>query len=99
MSSDSVYTLAVWDVVRRRWSALATSADRGRIDSLHLQLRELVMVFTEVVEVPRSDDDAVCAALAMLPKVHPEAVFQSYFDLVEFVGSHQVTRFGAPGVH
>lgn len=95
--SDPVFTLAVWDVGRRRWSALATGPDRAKVQSLHDQLVCLVMVFAQVVEVPRSDDDAVVAALAILPKVHPEAVFQSYFDLVEFVSMDEVpTGSGVP---
>lgn len=87
--SERVFTIAVWDVGRRRWSAFATSPDHELIKRLAHQLVSFVMVFCEIVEVPGSDDDAVEAALAMLPKVHPEAVFQSYFDLVEFVSLDQ----------
>lgn len=83
--SDPVFTLAVWDVARRQWAALVTSSDLALVRGLHDQLVGLVMVFAEVVAVPRSDDDAVVAALAMLPKVHPEAVFRSYFDLAQYV--------------
>lgn len=83
--SDGVFTLAVWDVRLRRWAAFVTSRDRELVDGLHRQLVGLVMVFAVTVDVAGEDDDAVEAALALLPKVHPEAVFQSYFDLVEFV--------------
>lgn len=83
--SDRVWTLAVWDVRLRRWAAFVTSEKRELIDGLATQLASLVMVFSCVVEVPRSDDDAVEAALLMLPKVHPEAVFQTYFDLASYV--------------
>lgn len=88
--SEPVFTLAVWDVRRRMWAALVTSSDLSKVRGLHDQLVGLVMVFAEVVAVPRADDDAVVAALAMLPKVHPEAVFRSYFDLVEFVSLDEV---------
>lgn len=92
---EKVFTLAVWDVAGRQWAALATSPNQVRIRELHWQLVNLVMIFAEVVEVPRDDDDAVVAALAMLPKVHPAAVFQSYFDLASFVSLDRVPRVGA----
>lgn len=84
-------TLAVWDVVRRRWAAFVTSRDRAFVDKLHGQLVGLVMVFAVTVDIPGDgSDDAVEAALAMLPKVHPEAVFQSYFDLVQAVSLDEI---------
>lgn len=91
---ERVWTLAVWDVAERRWAALATSRDEARIRKLHWQLVNLVMVFAEVVEVARDDDDAVVAALAMLLKVHPGAVFQSYFDLASLVSLDRVPADG-----
>lgn len=90
--SEPVFTLAVWDVRKRAWAALVTSPNLAVVRGLHDQLVGLVMVFAEVVAVPRSDDDAVVAALAMLPKVHPEAVFQSYFDLAQFVSMDDPPR-------
>lgn len=48
------------------------------------------MVFAEIVEVSRDDDDLIVATLDMLPKVHPEAVFRSYFDLVRHVSTDEV---------
>lgn len=83
--SEPVLCLAVWDVRRRCWAALCRSDKHEVIEQLSMQLASLVMVFSVVVEVPRDDDDAVVATLAMLPKVHPEAVFQSYFDLANYV--------------
>jgi len=94
-----VWTLAVWDVARREWAALATSGDEARIRGLHWQLVNLVMVFAEVVEVVRDDDDAVVAGLSMLPKVHPTAVFQSYFDLASLVSLDRIERGNAPKVN
>lgn len=94
--SDRVFTLAVWDVAARRWAALATSSDRARIDLLHSQLAGLVMVFTEVVEVLGTSDDDVVASLALLPKVHPEAVFTCYFDLVAVVSGDQLVGVPPP---
>lgn len=94
MADDGkVFTLAVWDVGRRRWHAFVTSADRAFVQSVHDQLVSLVMVFAEIVEVGRDDDDVIEAAVGLLPKVHPEAVFRCYFDLVQFVANDEV----APG--
>lgn len=95
MVDERVWTLAVWDVAGRQWAALATSRDEARIRKLHWQLVNLVMVFAEVVEVCRDDDDAVLAALAMLLKVHPAAVFQSYFELANHVSLDRVSAGGA----
>lgn len=89
---ERVFSLAVWDIAGHRWAPLATSPDRARVEALHIQLASFVMVFAEIVEVPDASDDAVEAALSLLPKVHPEAVFAAYFDLTQYL-SVELERF------
>lgn len=96
--SDVVFTLAVWDVRARQWMALATSPERSRVEALDLQLGSHVMVFSQIVEVPRSDDDAVVAALAMLPKVHPKMVARVYGDFAMYCYGLEVERESLPPV-
>jgi len=93
--SDPVFTLAVWDCAHYRWHALVTSPRRELVDGIHVQLVNLVMVFAAVVEVPRDDDEAVVAALAMLPRIHPGAVLQSYFDLLQYLSQDQGRAFAS----
>jgi len=83
--SETVYVLAVWDVRLRRWAALCSSPDRSKVQAVLHQLCGLVMVFADVVAVRPDTVEAIEAGLSMLPKVHPEAVFQTYFDLATYV--------------
>lgn len=85
MSSDLVYTFAVWSVFDARWKALATSDRRELISSLATQFQSFVSWPHTVVEVAGGTDDdvvAACSRLAPPPEFNWEAVYRDVYESI-----------------